>query len=159
MQKFLDNEGREWQLSLTIRECRKLKDAGFDFVDKSAELVRAIDADGFLLLDVAWQMCREQHSDVSEESFMLSLPLEEVRDKFREELLDFFRRLRKTAEAKLTEKMIQAHATKTKMVLDKIEGGALDRAIQAVMTEAEAKMQSNLAAVGKSSGNSPESLA
>ena len=159
MQKFKDSEGREWSLSINVLSLKRLKESplALDLLDDPTGMKRLAN-DSFLGIDVTYHLCREEcdKTGVSEESFVTAFPGDGLEALMRE-LLDFFRRFRRQAEATLLDQILQTKDQARAMAAEKANSPAMQQAIQRAMTEASRKIDQALSAVGNSSGNSPES--
>ena len=71
MTTFKDRQGREWNLVLDIPTCRSAKKLGVDLIDMKVDAIGKLAAEPLLLVDLLWNMCREQaeSSQVTEEQF------------------------------------------------------------------------------------------
>lgn len=159
MHQFKDSEGREWSLSINVLALKKLKESplAIDLLDDLAGMKRLAN-DTFLAIDVTYQLCLEacDKAGVSEESFITAFPGDGI-ECLLAELLDFFRRFRRQAEATLLEQILQVKDQTAAMAAEKANSPAMQQAIQRAMAEASQKIDQALLAVGNSSGNSPES--
>lgn len=77
MTTFLDSEGREWRLALTIGLCRKIRDeVGVDIGNlKDGQAFLQMAADPYRFAETLWMLCEVQaeKANVSPEEFAESL--------------------------------------------------------------------------------------
>ncbi|MBI1374491.1 MAG: hypothetical protein GC159_17375 [Phycisphaera sp.] len=160
MTTFKDNEGRDWQIDITVDAIKRVKgllDVNLAEINApgSAEgggvpLMTRIETDIMLLCDVIYALCKPQADshNVSDEQFGAALggdAIAAAHDAFWRELADFFRKVRRGDVAQAIDKQIElVHA-------------AVDRATTAInsVNVDEAVEE----AFGSQSTNSPASSA
>ena len=105
MKTFTDNKGRVWEVSLNIRQMKRVRDVlGVDLVNVisatkdggvSTDTLERVANDPILLVDILWVLCENQakETNVTDEDFGSSLAgesVEEATRAFLDELVDFF---------------------------------------------------------------------
>lgn len=152
MHGFKDNAGREWSIAINIRTAEILKQAipEFDLIDDPKSLQKVDDT--YFVYRVVWELCKTQAqaAGVTEDQFADAFNGEGV-EKFTAELLDFFRRFHRQAEAALLEKALKAKEQTTAMAMEKM--GRIDQVIQTATARSSAEIDKAIEAAGNQFGS------
>lgn len=152
MPKFRDSEGREWSVSVTIYDWRRIKkELGIDLLDHQ-HIVR-LRNDVMSEVDVLWMLCELQAKEkqITDEAFGRSLggdAIEEAHSALDEAMIDFFPKRQRETLRGLLAKMNQARDRAASMVEAKLP--ALDVLMEAKLAEALAVLDGTLSATSGS---------
>lgn len=156
MKKFLDNENREWSLSVTVGDAKRIKAKyGLDLLDHKA--VAEIASDPISLVNALWAVCESQAAmrGVTEEDFGRGLAgdaIDYATDALLGAIVDFFPRRQREALKALLARISQANEQAATLAAEKMTGEKMGAAIQAAMTKAEKQIDQML---GELSGSLP----
>lgn len=146
MAKFRDSEGREWAVSVTIYDARRIKkELGVDLLDHRQ--VTAVCGDIIKAIDVLWLLCESQAKErqISDEAFGRSLggdAIEAAIDALLGAMTDFFPKRQREILRGLLAKIDQAKEQAAALVEAKLP--ALDSLITTKLAEASAALDTTL---------------
>lgn len=160
MHKFTDNATppRDWRIEINIAAVKDVRATlGVDLLDGGGEALAAMIDDPVALCDVLYVLCRRQadEASVSDEEFGRGLrgdAIDAAAAAFLEELTDFFPSRRRRLMQAAMEKMEALQDRATERVLEALNDGRLDRAL-------EEGLNNDLSAVGSSGEKSTSSPA
>ena len=163
MRTFQDNAGRTWTVAINVGAIKRVK--GLLEVNLleivEGTLIERFVSDPVLLCDVIYAVCKPEadEKDISDEDFgraMAGDAIEHATKALLEELVGFLPNPRDRANlGKVLAKAQTAQERQRDLVEQQIEGGLIDRVIDAEL----AKIASRLANAPDSSGSAPESSA
>lgn len=173
MQKFTDNVGREWSISLNGWQLKKLKhDLGFAARDPES-IFRAAEDPG-LLCDVLYVLCEDQAkaAGVTDRQFGEALTgdaIDAAAEAYMLETVDFFPQRQRPALKKALAKIREIQEKETKAGMEKLESKEFETMLSDMLTAkgtAIDKMMRDVrekflagTIIGNSSGNAPGSPA
>jgi hypothetical protein len=157
MKKFKDSEGREWSLSVTIGDAKRIKeDLSLDLLNHVA--ITEIAADPYQLVGVLWLLCEAQSAKagVTDEQFGRGLAgdaIDHATDALLGAIIDFFPKRQRGALQALLAKVMQANEQGATLAESKANSPQMEMAIQGAMAKAEKEIDRML---GELSGNLPD---
>ncbi len=165
MRKFSDAAGAKWELRITggtIKRVSELMDGldlGQPLVGDPPFLTR-FDTEMIFKVDVLCAVLRPEckERDISDEAFAALLEGKVLYDAsvaFWEELADFFQSLQRTEVVKAICRQMEIVKRGVEMLTDKLEGPAMDRAIEQKLTEVSERIDQELAEPGGSAASTP----
>jgi hypothetical protein len=159
MQKFKDNQGREWSISLNGWTLKRLKDQlQFDARDHES-ILRAAN-DPALLCDVLFVLCEDQAKErsVTDRDFGVAMTgdaIEAAAYAYMQETANFSPRQKQALQTMLA-RMKETQDRATALATEKLNSPAMSQMIEKAMSEQSQKIDDLLAgtSTGSSSGKS-----
>lgn len=147
MHSFTDTAGREWQIELTIGAVKQLKvsELKIDLLkinEGKPTLLTRLFTDIELGIDVIWELVRKQAEErgLTVIDFVEALggdAATDAKDAFDQELVDFFRQLRRTQEMRAVEKMRKTITRAIQNATERIERIDVDKFVDEAMAVSE----------------------
>ena len=158
MRTFKDNAGRTWTISLTVSAVKRVRDlAKIDLLDlANGRVFERLVADPVTLCDALYAACKPQADleGITDEEFgeaMAGDAIEHASKALVEELIQFFPNARERAALSRVVRTMDAAMDRARdRVEQRLDGGEIERAIEAAMVKT---------AAGPSSTGSPVSSA
>ena len=162
MRTFKDNAGRTWTISLTVAAVKRVRDlAKLDLLDlANGRVFERLVADPITLCDALYAACKPQADaeGISDEQFgeaMAGDAIEHASKALVEELIQFFPNARERAALSRVVRTMDAAMDRARSDVERrLDGGEIERAIEAAMAEPNEQT-----AAGPSSTGSPVSSA
>jgi len=166
MSRFTDTAGRDWIVAVNVFSIKRVR------VALEIDLTQVYDADGtdiltrlandpVALVDVLYVLCRDQavERDLSDEDFARAVAgdvIDQATGAFVEAMIHFFPHRQSRPLAAIWARVTRGDERVAEALLDRVEGGSLDRLVDDQVTKAIMEMDNALTS-GRSSHESPVS--